>query len=197
MPDYNLEKAITRALNELRGIAYSIIYDGRIDDVELQMLKLWIENNESLLNSGSGRLVVDCLNSIYEDGIVTDRERSNLFNVLFNLGSYTFAKYVDQNVYHDCKDICFKDHLFSISGEMIFCTRDQAADLIKERGGKFSNSVNLKTNYLIIGDLGNEAYALGNYGRKIQYAMDSNATLKSSIWIIREQTFIDNVMKSA
>lgn len=194
---FNQEKIITRALNELRGIAYSVIYDGKIDDAELSMLRLWITDNAPYLNSGTGRLVVDCLNQIYADGIVTQQERTTLFNLLFNLGSYTFAKYIDQNIYHDCRDICFSDHTFCISGQMIFCNRNQAAELIEQRGGKFVNSVSLKTNYLIIGDLGNESYALGNYGRKIQYAMDMNATLKSAIWIIKEQTFIDNIMRSA
>lgn len=46
----------------------------------------------------------------------------------------------------------FKDKIFVITGSLKDKTRDAAAALIKERGGKVSDSVSKKTNFLLVGE---------------------------------------------
>lgn len=50
------------------------------------------------------------------------------------------------------KDHAFSDKVFVLTGTLEKYSRDQAADLIKDRGGKVTNSVSGKTDYLVVGE---------------------------------------------
>jgi len=49
-------------------------------------------------------------------------------------------------------DHCFVGKLFVLTGTLSNYSRNQAAELIKQRGGKVSNSVSQNTDYLLAGD---------------------------------------------
>lgn len=67
----------------------------------------------------------------------------------------------------------YSKHLFTgkkfvLTGSLEHYTRDEAAQLIKERGGKISNSVSKKTNYVLVGT---------NPGSKLDHAKDLNISI--------------------
>ncbi|MGL4348394.1 MAG: NAD-dependent DNA ligase LigA [Chlamydiales bacterium] len=68
----------------------------------------------------------------------------------------------------------FTDKKFVLTGSLEHYTRDQATELIKERGGKISNSVSKKTDYILIGT---------NPGSKL------DAAKRLEIYILTEKQF--------
>jgi DNA ligase (NAD+) len=64
----------------------------------------------------------------------------------------------------------FSGRSFVLTGTLKKYTRSEAADLIKERGGKVIGSVSTKTDYLIVGE---------DAGSKLDKARELNVTILS------------------
>ena len=113
-------------------------------------------------------------NSIYE--YFKDEENIKLINKLKELGLNT--KYLDNKNIEE--DEFFQNKTFVLTGTLYQITRDKASNLIEDLGGKTSNSVSKKTDYVILGE---------NAGSKYDKA------IKLNIPIINEEEFIDKIKK--
>ena len=111
-------------------------------------------------------------NSIYE--YFKDEENIKLINKLKELGLNT--KYLDNKNIEE--DEFFQNKTFVLTGTLYQITRDKASNLIEDLGGKTSNSVSKKTDYVILGE---------NAGSKYDKA------IKLNIPIINEEEFIDKI----
>ena len=78
------------------------------------------------------------------------------------------------------EDEFFIGKTFVLTGTLYEITRDKASNLIEELGGKVSNSVSKKTNYVVLGE---------NAGSKYDKAV------KLNIPILNEEEFIDKIKK--
>lgn len=78
------------------------------------------------------------------------------------------------------EDDFFQNKTFVLTGTLYEITRDKASSLIEDLGGKTSNSVSKKTDYVILGE---------NAGSKYDKAMQLN------IPILNEEEFIDKIKK--
>lgn len=68
---------------ELNGIIEGIICDGEINEAEVYRLKEWMDNNgESVRNHKLSLEICNLINSILEDGIVTEEKQKRLLNIL-------------------------------------------------------------------------------------------------------------------
>ena len=56
------------------------------------------------------------------------------------------------------------------------------------------SSCTLKTNYLVVGALGSEAYKYGRFGMKIEKALSMNKEKSAEIQIVREKDFVGALM---
>lgn len=110
--------------------------------------------------------------SIYE--YFKDEENIKTINKLKELGLNT--KYLDNKNIEE--DEFFQNKTFVLTGTLYQITRDKASNLIEDLGGKTSNSVSKKTDYIILGE---------NAGSKYEKA------IKLNIPIINEEEFIDKI----
>lgn len=114
------------------------------------------------------RAKVDCLITfkVYQqlkDNIVQEeKERSSN-------QTYTDTEHID------ILSSKLKDSIFVLTGDFDHGTKDEISEKIKTAGGIVKKSVTQKTNYLVVGGLGNDKWKYGTYGEKIEKAKDFQA----------------------
>jgi len=108
-----------------------------------QIEKLKDLRKEDLLEiEGIGEIVADSFIQFFHD-----RNHLKLIASLLSLGvqpSFEKADLIENHL--------FSDKTFVITGSLEEFSRDEAANLIKKRGGKVSSSVTKKTDYVLVGD---------------------------------------------
>lgn len=66
----------------------------------------------------------------------------------------------------------FKDSIFVLTGDFDHGTKDEISEKIEKSGGTVKKGVTQKTNYLVVGGLGNDKWKYGTYGGKIEKAKE-------------------------
>lgn len=193
---YNYPLAVKRAIQEMQGAASVIIFDGKVSDDEVEFLKLWLEKYRQY----STKFPLDELAALFaqitQDGVVTQVEREDLFNFLCTVATGVLKNLTVDGIFSMNPKIIFKGKEFLFTGEMDFGPRSKAEKAVTERGGVLSRSCTTKTHYLIVGNLGSEAYKYGRYGTKIERALELRKAGKSEIQIIREESFVEVILKA-
>jgi NAD-dependent DNA ligase len=70
-----------------------------------------------------------------------------------------------------CPTIDYEARRFVVTGEFACAKRPDVVSRIEQLGGDVSNSVSKKTNFLIVGSLGNELWKAQGYGTKLEKAV--------------------------
>lgn len=80
---YLIDKSGNLSIYMLQGIIQGIASDGVINSKEVEKLKIWMENNRnSLVLLPKCKMLVNTIDSILEDGIVTDEEQELMQKIL-------------------------------------------------------------------------------------------------------------------
>ncbi len=180
--------ADTVALQELQDILNDMVEDGKITLEEFSILKNWMDSHMSLRGSYPFDKIYCSLNKVLENGIISQDELDDL--------QVIFSEFVDP-----VKCCCSKDELTMIAGKNICVTgdfdygdRNTVLKLIENAGGLIDKSVKKTTDYLIVGSKGSDNWKTGNYGGKIQKAMQYKDK-GINIEIIEEDVFIPCITK--
>ena len=191
----------TSVMQQLHGIIHGIMANNRLTDSEITNLLSWMADYDFLRNTYPFEEIYSLLSSITEDGIITEDERNTLraffsdfidLRESANLNEYELKdlknKYSIQGIcaYHPHIDI--PDHLFCFTGASTRATRKEIGNIVKDAGGKFTDSVTKKVEYLVVGADGNPCWAFSCYGRKIEKAMEMRKA-GSPILIVNENDF--------
>ena len=86
-------------------------------------------------------------------------------------------------------DIGFNGKAFAFTGTFTSGSRKECQGAVKDLGAVGQSSVNLSTDYLVIGNEGSEQWAEGSHGRKIEKAMmlrmetAKPAILSEAVWL--------------
>lgn len=191
---YNFPLQVERAIQEVQGVAGMIIYDGEVSDQEIAFLNEWLKQHEGLTTKYPLKELKAIFAKITEDDVVTPEERNRLFEFLQSIAIGSRTNPIVDGIFTDKPKITFKGKIFVLTGEMEFGPREKAEQEIRKRGGVVSNSCTLKTNYLVVGNLGSEAYKYGRFGTKIEKALSIKEQRKSAIQIVRERDFVRAVV---
>lgn len=130
---------------------------------------------DNLINATKEELIaINDVGEVIANAIVnyfSNEENLNLINRLKEYG-------VNTNYFGNVEvlDSFFMDKTFVLTGSLNVITRNDASKIIEDKGGKVTNSVTKKTDYLIVGD---------NPGSKYDKAINLG------IEIINEEKFID------
>ena len=179
--------AETLALQELQGLLKGIIADGEITEGEFSALKAWMEKHRDLQGNYPFDRVFLALDKVLEDGVVTSGELDEL--------QVLFSGFVDPVKCRGCRDEIKSVHgkHIVVTGDFEYGGRKEVCALIERAGGIIDNSVKRATEYVVVGAKGSEYWKTGNYGSKIQKAME----LKDKgvpIEIVEESVFIPAVL---
>lgn len=172
----------TKSLQTLKGIIENIMEDKIIDKEEINELNEWLKDNIHLKGNYPYDKIYKIVNDVLEDGIISQNEYNELQSV-FN----EFICPIQNN--SESKKIKFENSIFCLTGTFNSGSKEDIENKIVQMGGICSKGVTSKTNYLIVGGAGSDAWKFGNYGGKVQKAMELKEKGKN-IQIIGEEDFL-------
>ena len=180
--------AETLALQNLQSLLEIIIEDGEVTHIEFSTLKAWMEDHRDLQGNYPFDRVFNALDKVLEDGKVTPEELCEL-QLLFS----DFVDPVKNRGSHNEITSISNKHIV-VTGDFNYGDRNEVCALIEAAGGINDKNVKKATNYVVVGAKGSSNWKTGNYGGKIQKALE----LKDkgySIEIVEEDNFIPAVQK--
>jgi len=191
---YNIPKLIKKSIQELQGISAAIIYDGKIDAAEIELLKDWLyKNGEYLLEYPLLDLKI-LFKEIVEDCLITIDEREKLLKFLNNISASPKSNPTIDGIFSENPTIKFLNKNFLFTGNLVYGSRSKAQSKVIELGGNCLKTLTMETDYLIVGSLGSEDYKYSRFGTKIEKAIKYNREKGTNILIIKEQDFIGAVI---
>ena len=156
---------ITLALQELKDILTQITADGIVDDSEIAVLSIWIRHHESLRGNYPFDDIEKATKKALRKKAITEEDRKQLFDL--------FKEFVNPlgNKSNQPQSIKIQGSLICLSGNFKEMSKAKLTSLLEERGAIMKNNVVQSLDYLVVGGLGNEQWALGNYGTKVKKAL--------------------------
>ncbi len=127
--------------------------------------------------------VFEIVSDALADGVLENTELQAMF-LLFEQITDPIANACD------CTDFYIQGKTFCLTGEFKYGQRSLVQEMLSKRGGIPVNSVSNKTDYLIVGSLGSDAWVAGNYGTKVKKALELQKK-GAAIQIVKEQEIID------
>lgn len=192
----------TRTMQTLLGICSGICADDKIDEKEVVYLKTWLHDNRAVSEYWPGSTIVQRINNILADGIITHEELENLLELLQGITQNHFSETGAATPespaipIDDDPSIYFRNMLFCFTGKFFYGTRAACERAILGLGGMAIDNVSGKLDYLVIGGLIQPAWIHTTYGRKIESAMKYKAA-GSELAIVSEQQWTQAIADAA
>lgn len=185
----NLPKIYTRTITEFEGMCAALVFDGVVDDAEIGMLKQWMQLKAEFLGAWPLCDVKELLDHALRDGFVDEGERRALLELLESIGaSAEDCGKAAGSIFDDNPSVEFPQRSFLFTGRLAMGKRKDAETAVAARGGKAAQSVTHRLDYLVVGDLGTDAWQYSRYGRKIEAVME-NKRAGAATLILREADF--------
>ncbi len=172
----------TKGLQNLKRIIESIMVDNKIESNEINELNEWLDSNTQLIGNYPFDKIYSIVKKVLEDGAISNSEYNELMHA-FN----DFINPINEEKIND--NLNFQDKIFCLTGTFNSGSKDSIEEKIVNKGGICGKGVTSKTNYLIVGGSGSDAWKFGNYGGKVQKAMELKEKGKD-IEIISEEDFL-------
>lgn len=194
---FNLERLSDRVIDELIGVCKGCIIDQDLSDVEIKFLESWIKQNSEFIDLYPINILYKRIKEILLDGIIDEKERTQLFSLLSELSGFTpdsFKLNVSSSLPLDDPKpvITIPNNCFCFTGIFAFGSRERCETETIIREGIINKSVTLKTDYLVIGSMSSIDWAHSSYGRKIEKAM-SLKQAKKKPWIVSEEHWTNHI----
>jgi NAD-dependent DNA ligase len=166
-----------KAINTLYGIIMGMTADEIINEDEILFLDIWLKNNSEYTQNFPLNVIKKRVKEILSDGVITQDERENLYQVLLKIQGNNFQETglagggSNHYIFEEPSFLSLKDALFCLTGEFVSGPRERCEQRIKKFGGLTSKTVNKKLDYLIVGMDGSRDWIAAGHGRKIEKAM--------------------------
>lgn len=175
----------TKGLQSLKNIIEKIMGDNKIENEEINQLNNWLDNNTQLIGNYPFDKIYTITKNVIEDGIITEEEYNELIKVFNGFINPTLEEQSNNSIE-------FQEKTFCLTGTFESGSKESVEERIVSKGGICGNNVTSKTNYLIVGGAGSDAWKFGNYGGKVQKAMELKEKGKN-IEIISEEDFLKSL----
>lgn len=187
---FNLPSMYDRTIAELSGICAAIVADKVLSDAEISMLNEWLKAKRDFADAWPISEISELIQRILSDGIVTAAERLQLSTFVDSIAaSANKSGQASDTIFSENPIVAVSGKSFLFTGKLLLCKRAAAQQAVIERGGELAGSPNAQLDYLVVGDLGTEAWKFSRFGRKIEAVME-NVRCGSRTQIIRESDFI-------
>ncbi|WP_442871468.1 exonuclease domain-containing protein [Caproiciproducens sp.] len=169
----------TTQLLALKDLLSTITADDELSESEVLSLQTWMSQNLALRGNFPFDKIFETVGGALEDGILEDAELQAML-LLFE----QITDPVANSCSCDCFDISGK--AFCLTGEFEFGDRSSVEATLYQKGGIPVSSVTRKTDCVIVGSKGSDAWSNGNYGTKLKKALELQAK-GLPIQIVKEQ----------
>ena len=177
-PQFYRARVGERLVHELLGLCKGIIVDGVVTDGEAAGLRRWILGHPDVAIGYPGGVLADRLQRIFADGHVSEQERLELSELLQDLtgeradqpspGNLTATAFFDDPV----PTILFDGQEYVFTGRMLYGTREECEHAVLDRGGTVHRAVRRRTNFVVVGPMGSEAWLHSTHGTKLLHAAE-------------------------
>jgi len=96
-----------------------------------------------------------------------------------------FKKEDISGIFDSPEDFSFDGHVVCLTGDFDYGSKGKVSTYIESHGGTMSSSVTRKTTVVLMGNKGSDAWSHGNYGTKIEKAIERRNT-RDDIIILKE-----------
>lgn len=155
------------------------------------ILSCWLDEYSEITEFPYYNKVYMTVSALLEDGEISKEEYKELFELiehLYSPDSEIFNCTSDDIDTYNGKKIC-------VTGEFKNIARARVESILLEYDATIQNNVTSKTDYLIVGSKGSAAWSCGNYGSKIQKAMDFIAK-GHDVKIMDEDLFMESIKET-
>lgn len=183
----------SRDITELIGVCKGVLADGVVNPQEALFILNWLEDHRTVVDKWPADILYTTLDDFLEDGRLTSDEERDLVGLLVEITGVPIK--VSMNDYysnsglevprhertlntptslpiHEPPDgIRFEGMNFVLTGNFSLGPRRICEQAVLEAGGITQKGVTKKTNYLVVGEVGSEAWAHSSFGRKIEKAV--------------------------
>ncbi len=188
----NLPALEKKVIQELYEIAARVVYDGVVDDTEVQFLKGWMERNASFAESWPLSRLFSLLQQVLADGEVDSEERLQL--LLFLSGISVFAApEASAPCFASNPHITFEGQRFLFLGRLEVAQRAKAEEAVAQRGGVVTEQVEPELDFLVVGNLGAANWKHSPHAAVVQKALAQSAT---GTQVVSEVDFIRAIIRA-
>ena len=165
-----------RDLQEMLGIAKGILMDGVVTDDEVRNFLSWCDRRPQVVSRWPGNQLHRRLVAILEDGVVDERERTELAEILGGLVGGTLGLHGTETpsslpFTRPVPKVEIAGRTFVFSGKFAFGPRPVCEAVTVSMGGLVAPRVTRRTDYLIVGTFVSRDWRHGAFGRKIETAV--------------------------
>lgn len=183
------------AVRELMELLSGIVADGVIDTEEFRVLDEWLMQNSNLSREYPFNVLVTHLSRILEDGRVETKELEQLREVVLqilhpeSLGSIDLATVKQTPLTQPPPRVSFAGRIFVFTGNFEFGEKSECERATIDKGGICKPNVTRATDYVVVGGKGSPEWVYGNYGTKIEKAVErirngcTTAIVSESHWV--------------
>ena len=93
---FNKNRNAEKAVLGLRGILTGVVADQKLNDQELLFLDVWLKSQEALNSDGDVIDLLDLINDILEDGVITSDELNQLQDLINDIIAYRKFEFVGE-----------------------------------------------------------------------------------------------------
>lgn len=167
---------------QIKSFIAGVLADNRINEAEANALhRLMLERSEAIKQIGFPLSdLARRVESFAADGVWTPEELAELkaeLDAFTNQPLNRQPPRASLSIFTEpAPAISYSGSEFVITGNFAYGTRNQVIKAIEERGGVANERPRQNTRYVIVGSFVSEGWAHGNYGRKVEAAMDLKAS---------------------
>ncbi|PAF44156.1 BRCT domain-containing protein [Helicobacter sp. 11S02629-2] len=183
-----------KAISELLGMA-RMLSIGPINTEQVKALHGWLDRQEHFAHIFPFSEVVPVVKKVLADGVVDEEEKVELINLFGSLvGSLqgedeTFATTPSLLPFSE-PVLEFESSGFVLTGVFLMSKRSAVEEIIKRKGGTCQRNISGNTRYIVIGGVASDAYKYGNFGTKIEDALElkkkgAKIEFISEEWLVR------------
>ena len=191
---YDYPPQVRKEIEGLERIASAIIYDGKVDLYEVQILREWIMRNEQHLVEKPLSELKKLFQEINADTVVSHTERETLFHFLDAIASQPTHRGSNPEFFDDIDNLEVKGKTFAFEGKLVFGSKYKAEQVVVSNGGNYAEALNENVDYLIVGVLESKAYTDKEYPPLLAEALKLKETNNSQIFIVRERVFVQSLI---
>ena len=182
-----------RTLDTLIGISKGIVADGEVNQLEAQALLTFLRESEQAgLDHPITDRLLDRVGDMLTDGVLDGEEAAELHELLVSFSGGMSAwgevsKPATLPLDQPAPRVAFEGRSFLFTGVCMYGARKVCQRAVEARGGTAHNTVNLRTNYLVIGSYVTASWKHQSFGLKIEKAMDYRDNRRTGLAIISEE----------
>jgi NAD-dependent DNA ligase len=165
----------SRELDKLLGICEFALMDGHIDSEEGRAVLDWMNQNKRAATVWPANIIYSRLNDIFADGNMNSEEERDLLSLIMSIIRPSPGEPQAATSLPLCQpspSVSFQDKTFCFTGVFSYGKRSDCVSAIQARGGISLDGITKKLNYLVIGDIGSEAWKHSSFGNKIIKAVE-------------------------